>query len=66
MRGSSFLAKSRYNKAEWDFARRLICKFILPPSDKLWVDGFEPIGEEALFPKNDPIQDLTEEIKSEL
>jgi len=59
----SFAARDRYEKDEWDLGRRLICKFILPPSKKFWPSGDQPLDGDMLFPKNDPLGNLAIEVK---
>ncbi len=41
--------KAEYTRGEFDFARRLLCKFVLPGKD-FWSRDFQPINRLALFP----------------
>ena len=41
--------KEAYRRGEFDFARRLLCKFVIPASG-FWSSDFQPIPESALFP----------------
>jgi hypothetical protein len=53
--------KAEYKRGEFDFARRLLCKFVLP-TDGFWSRDFQSINRSALFPdqqdKLKPIADL--------
>lgn len=51
------------NKSELDFNNRLIVKFEIPTGKQFWGQSFHQIPENSLYPKNDPIKDLCDEIK---
>ena len=60
-------AKAEYQRAELDFARRLICKFRLPPQNKFWSKDFQPIPRAALYPnERDMLYPFTADIHKEL
>ena len=46
-----------------DFNNRLIAKFEIPNSDDFWGKSFDQIPKDSLYPDNDPIWELTKEIK---
>ncbi len=50
-------------KTDLDFNNRLIAKFAIPNDDKFWGQGFNKIPKKSLYPDDDPIFDLTREIK---
>jgi len=50
-------AQVNYISDERDFARRTICRFILPPSDELWRHGHKPLVHDTLFPEHDPFEE---------
>ena len=59
--------KQRYGLFEVDFARRLICKFRLVEHAGFWKAGFEPVPENALFPRTkDPLIEIASSIKQAL
>lgn len=61
-----FSTKDRYDKAEFDFARRLICKFVLPPANEPWSNSFPAIPSDALLPNDDPFLDVATTVKNSL
>jgi hypothetical protein len=56
--------KQHYKHYEIDFGRRLVAKFRFEP-EKFWTSSsdFSRICAQALYPKDDPLLDLTEAIK---
>lgn len=50
-------------KTELDFSNRLIAKFEIPNDNKFWGGGFHKIPKNSLYPDNDPIFDLCQQIK---
>ena len=54
------------SKSELDFNNRLIAKFRLGPRRQFWRDGFRPYSKAVLYPKNDRIQDLCEDLEADL
>lgn len=51
------------SKAELDFNNRLIAKFRIPNNDDFWGKGFDKIPKKSLYPSNDPIFKLCDQIK---
>ena len=57
----------KYNsKSELDLNNRLIAKFEIKNIDSFWGEGFEQIPTDVLYPDNDIILEICNEIKSEL
>jgi len=54
------------DKTELDFNRRLIAKFKIPNRNSFWGKDFSPIPDAALYPKNDTILKLSQEIMLEI
>jgi hypothetical protein len=52
-----------YNKDEWDFGRRLVCKLVLPPADQFWSVDYPPFPENALVPPNDPFEKQAQQVR---
>ena len=50
-------------KTELDFNNRLLAKFVIPNNKSFWGRGFDPIPKKSLYPDNDPIFDLCQQIK---
>lgn len=50
-------------KTELDFNNRLLAKFVIPNNKSFWGRGFHPIPKKSLYPDNDPIFDLCQQIK---
>jgi hypothetical protein len=50
-------------KTELDFNNRLLAKFKIPNKKSFWGNGFDPIPKNSLYPDNDPILSLCQEIK---
>jgi hypothetical protein len=63
---ASLSAKAKYAKDEWDFGRRLVCKFIIPPANVFWGQWFSTIPKEALLPPNDPFASTATAIKNSI
>lgn len=61
--GTEDITSSYDSKSELDFNNRLIAKFEIPNSDTFWGDSFDQIPKDSLYPDNDPIWELTKEIK---
>lgn len=61
--GTEDITSNYDSKSELDFNNRLIAKFEIPNSDNFWGDSFDQIPKDSLYPDNDPIWDLTKEIK---
>jgi hypothetical protein len=53
-------------KTELDFRNRLIAKFTIPRAKRFWGDGFEMTPKTALFPVNDRIEGVCNEVKGRL
>lgn len=53
------------SKAELDFNNRLIAKFEIPKTEHFWGESFHQIPEDSLYPDNDPIKALCDEIKDQ-
>lgn len=55
---------TRYDqKNELDFNNRLIAKFKIPNDKAFWGSSFNRIPEESLYPANDPIYELCQQVK---
>ncbi len=63
---AELMARKKYAKDEWDFGRRLICKFVIPPFAQFWRNGFDEIPREALRPPNDPFDSMADEIRDQI
>jgi hypothetical protein len=50
-------------KTELDFNNRLLAKFRIPNDKSFWGRGFDPIPKKSLYPDNDPIFELCQQIK---
>lgn len=50
-------------KNELDFNNRLLAKFVIPNNKSFWGRGFDPIPKKSLYPDNDPIFELCQQIK---
>lgn len=50
-------------KSELDFNNRLIAKFKIPNTPEFWGESFHKIPEDSLYPNNDPVYELCQEIK---
>jgi hypothetical protein len=54
------------SKDEMDFNRRLIAKFCLIPKSKFWEKGFDQIPKKALYPSGDKIEEICNQIKTDV
>ena len=61
--GTEDITTTYDSKSELDFNNRLIAKFEIPNSDDFWGESFDQIPKKSLYPDNDPIWELTKEIK---
>jgi hypothetical protein len=61
--GTTDITTNYESKTELDFNNRLIAKFKIPNDDTFWGDGFNRIPKKSLYPDNDPIFDLCQQIK---
>lgn len=51
------------SKPELDFKNRLIAKFEIPTDESFWGKDFKIIPKNALYPNNDKVQELCNQIK---
>jgi hypothetical protein len=61
--GTDDITTNYESKTELDFNNRLIAKFKIPNNNGFWGDGFDKIPKKSLYPDNDPIFDLCNQIK---
>ena len=61
--GTTDVTTDYESKSELDFNNRLIMKFKIPRKDTFWGKDFNIIPETALYPKNDKILEICQEIK---
>jgi hypothetical protein len=61
--GTDDITTNYESKTELDFNNRLIAKFKIPNNNGFWGDGFNKIPKKSLYPDNDPIFDLCNQIK---
>lgn len=54
------------SKSELDFNNRLIAKFEIPNDSSFWGEGFHQIPKNSLYPENDPIEEICNQIKVNL
>ncbi|GAA0405772.1 hypothetical protein GCM10009133_13030 [Cocleimonas flava] len=64
--GTEDITTDYLSKDELDLNRRLIAKFEIPNTDSFWGNGFDRIPETALYPDNDGLKIICDEIKSHL
>lgn len=64
--GTTDITSDYDSKSEVDFNNRLIMKFKIPVKDSFWGDDFNIIPENALYPMNDKILDISQSIKFNL
>ena len=62
MVGTPDITSELVNNPYLDFRNRLVAKFAIPRTKRFWGDGFERIPERSLFPINDKISALCDEI----
>lgn len=53
------------DKIKYDFNRRILAKYKLPDATSFWSDGFSALPSETLYPSNDPIASICEQINEE-
>ena len=63
MVGTDDITTNFETKSELDFNNRLIAKFEIRNTNSFWGDGFHKIPSGSLYPPNDPIFELCQEIK---
>ncbi len=49
--------------AQFDFARRLLAKFIIPMKDSFWGEGFQAIPEDKLYQQQDRLKEICDNLK---
>ena len=54
------------SKTELDFKNRLIAKFLIPNNDRFWGKGFTKIPRDVLYPRDDKVGKICEDIKEQL
>lgn len=64
--GTEDITNEYDNKGELDLNQRLIAKFEIDIGNGFWKDGFDKIPENALYPENDLIKEICDEIKENL
>lgn len=58
---------SKYDtKSELDFNNRLIATFEIPNNESFWDNGFRQMPLNSLYPANDPIEGLCEEVRNSI
>lgn len=63
--GTDEITDDYTSKSELDFNNRLIAKFQISRAPTFWAGGFDAIPSKALYPDNDRIESLCNEIKQE-
>jgi uncharacterized protein YutE (UPF0331/DUF86 family) len=61
--GTEDITTNYDSKSELDFNNRLVAKFEIPNNPSFWGEGFHKIPKKSLYPDNDPIKLLCDEIK---
>lgn len=61
--GTDDITNKYESKVELDFKNRLIAKFMIPNSNRFWGSEFNKLPYEILFPQNDKIKELCDNIK---
>ncbi len=64
--GTEDIENEYESKSELDFKNRLIAKFKIPNGNRFWGNNFSAIPGSALFPKNDKVLEICNEIKEEV
>ncbi len=64
--GTEDITYEYVSKTELDLKQRLIAKFEIPNHKNFWTDGFSEIPKDVIYPDNDLIKDICDEIKLEL
>ena len=54
------------SKSELDFNNRLLGKYRLGDRKQFWQGGFKPVSKAVLYPNDDPIQEICEDLKGDL
>ncbi len=66
MAGTADVTSDFETKTELDFRNRLIAKFAIPRAEHFWNAGFEGTPRTALYPPNDRVNELCQEVKAQL
>ncbi|TCT19725.1 FRG domain-containing protein [Thiobaca trueperi] len=64
--GTDDITNEYERKEELDLNNRLIAKFEIPNSGLFWGNSFDRIPEDALYPKNDEIENICKDIDRDL
>lgn len=64
--GTEDITSEYDSKDEMDFNKRLIAKFCLRPAYSFWGSGFDSIPEKALYPSQDRVLEICNQVKIEL
>lgn len=64
--GTDDITNEYENKRELDLNNRLIAKFKIPNTKKFWGTHFDKIPKDALYPKNDFIEEICKEIEGKI
>ena len=60
--GTTDITWDYINKTELDFNLRLIAKFKIPKYARFWGEGFQRTPKSVLFPRNDKVVKLTQQV----
>jgi uncharacterized protein YutE (UPF0331/DUF86 family) len=66
MAGTPDVSTDFDTKTELDFRNRLIAKFAIPRARSFWSTGFEAAPKTALYPSNDRVKVLCEDVVSQI
>jgi len=61
--GTLDITRDYLNKSELDFNNRLVAKFSIPNDRSFWGKNFEGIPEDLLFPRDDRMAKICEEVR---
>lgn len=61
--GTLDITRDYTNKSELDFNNRLVAKFAIPNDKSFWGKDFEKIPDDLLFPRNDRMATICDEVK---
>ena len=61
--GTLDITRDYLNKSELDFNNRLVAKFSIPNDSSFWGKDFEGIPEDLLFPRDDRMAKICEEVR---
>lgn len=61
--GTLDITRDYLNKSELDFNNRLVAKFSIPNDRSFWGSNFEGIPEDLLFPRDDRMANICEEVR---